>query len=239
MNPIKYFILCVFAFLVSCSKNEKPVALFTLDRYESGNLDHVFDFKNISLKANSFDWDFGDGTVSNTIAPAHKYKRHGRYLVSLTAINSEGKIDKYSQEVLCGTLWINEVSFDAEELNIESLIDSDNYLFYFFGTNFSDTNAVVGSVFASSYVSLQTIDLNMGIVAIDENNQLYNPGYVFRRVSSETINIDESFAEKGFFEEDFTAHTYETNVKGEPITRRVLGAGIIRLRFQLEVRDQY
>jgi hypothetical protein len=44
-------------------------------------------FVNNSLDANSFAWDFGDGSTSNAAAPEHAYDQPGIYTVTLTASN--------------------------------------------------------------------------------------------------------------------------------------------------------
>lgn len=51
---------------------------------------YTVQFKNNSTGANSFRWDFGDGTTSTAKEPAHIYTRPGRYSVALTAYNVSG-----------------------------------------------------------------------------------------------------------------------------------------------------
>lgn len=68
-------------------------AAMTLDITEySGCAPHVLStLSNLSVNANSYIWDFGDGTVINTTdhnPPAHAYNAQGTYTISLTAINS-------------------------------------------------------------------------------------------------------------------------------------------------------
>ena len=68
-------------------------AAMTLDITEySGCAPHdLSTLTNLSVNANSYIWDFGDGTVINTTSntpPPHQYLTEGTYTISLTAINS-------------------------------------------------------------------------------------------------------------------------------------------------------
>jgi cyclophilin family peptidyl-prolyl cis-trans isomerase len=42
-------------------------------------------FTNTSMKADSYEWDFGDGTTSTEVSPKHRYGHSGNYAVVLTA----------------------------------------------------------------------------------------------------------------------------------------------------------
>ena len=59
-------------------------AAFTFDN--AGDL--TVAFFNESTGADSFEWDFGDGTFSNTVNPVHVYDEAGTYTVTLTASNA-------------------------------------------------------------------------------------------------------------------------------------------------------
>lgn len=68
-------------------------AAMTLDITEySGCAPHdLSTLTNLSVNANSYIWDFGDGTVITTTSPTpppHQYLTQGNYTISLTAINS-------------------------------------------------------------------------------------------------------------------------------------------------------
>ncbi|UKN01467.1 PKD domain-containing protein [Paracrocinitomix mangrovi] len=68
-------------------------AAMTLDITEySGCAPHTMStLTNLSVNANSYVWDFGDGSVITTTSPtppAHAYTTAGTYTISLTAINS-------------------------------------------------------------------------------------------------------------------------------------------------------
>jgi len=46
---------------------------------------------NESTNAVSYLWDFGDGRTSNEKAPEISYKKAGTYILSMTAMNADGK----------------------------------------------------------------------------------------------------------------------------------------------------
>ena len=64
-----------------------PSPSFTADFLGNGE----FQFSNASNFANSFLWDFGDGTTSNELNPSHQYATSGTYTVILTAFNDCGQ----------------------------------------------------------------------------------------------------------------------------------------------------
>lgn len=63
--------------------HENPRALFEVYPKSAKNLKQVFKFINSSLNASRYLWEFGDGTTSTEINPAHIYPDSGRYSVSL------------------------------------------------------------------------------------------------------------------------------------------------------------
>ncbi|WP_316807562.1 PKD domain-containing protein [Pedobacter agri] len=69
---------------------EQPVVSFTADK-TSGCDGMVVKFKNSSLNAIGYVWDFGDGTTSNAIEPTHTFSGSGKsFTVTLTATNTLG-----------------------------------------------------------------------------------------------------------------------------------------------------
>jgi hypothetical protein len=61
----------------------------TVEGIEYGEVD----FTNLSDDAQAFNWDFGDGSVSNDTDPTHQYVASGQYPVVLSAENSYGCYD--------------------------------------------------------------------------------------------------------------------------------------------------
>lgn len=80
---IKLFIsLIVITLLSSCQK--QPLASFTISNNNITVGDTV-SFVNTSTDANSYIWNFGDGSKSTDANPTHVYTQQGSYIVSLTA----------------------------------------------------------------------------------------------------------------------------------------------------------
>ena len=82
MKQITLFLAAALA-LTSCAV--KPVANFstTASKFEAPA---EVAFTNSSLKAESYMWDFGDGTNSAEASPRHVYKHSGNYTVTLKAL---------------------------------------------------------------------------------------------------------------------------------------------------------
>jgi len=75
-------------------------------------------FNNQSLRANSYSWNFGDGSALNTqLSPTHTYSAAGMYIATLTATNSCGW-----QDVFSDTVWINTAPNAVNETRAEPLI---------------------------------------------------------------------------------------------------------------------
>jgi PKD repeat protein len=96
MKQISYFILSAALLLTSCEK--VPEAFFIVDKVEPEVGQEVF-FTNQSLNSESFEWDFGDGTLSNDPNPVHIYNATGIFQVELTAVSKTGTIDKAFQTI--------------------------------------------------------------------------------------------------------------------------------------------
>lgn len=77
--------LCSFMTLFSCVKLG-PAASF---RVHGNNDEMVVPYKatflNLSTNADSYEWDFGDGTKSTAFCPVHTYTVAGKYTITLTA----------------------------------------------------------------------------------------------------------------------------------------------------------
>jgi PKD repeat protein len=70
-------------------------------------------FTNTSTNADSYSWDFGDGSpVSTAESPSHTYATNGSYDVTLTATNSDGSKSS-TKEVIIGEIPV-VASFDYE-----------------------------------------------------------------------------------------------------------------------------
>lgn len=91
MKKIIYLSLVLPLILFSCEST--PEAHFYTDTTEP-EVGHDVIFTNDSQNSKRFEWDFGDGYISNDANPSHIYTGTGTYEVSLTAISKSGLNDK-------------------------------------------------------------------------------------------------------------------------------------------------
>ena len=77
--------------LLSCRKT--PQASFSTDNTEP-EVGQVVYFDNHSRSADSYEWDFGDGYVSDDVNPEHVFRASGTFEVTLTAKSGSGYTDK-------------------------------------------------------------------------------------------------------------------------------------------------
>ena len=114
---------------------ENPVAGFT-----SNIVDQTVTFTNTSTNANTYLWDFGDGSSSTLSNPTHTYVEDGIYLVNLIATGFCGS-DTTTTEVEIATLPEADFSFDplsgCEPLTVQftdlSSSNVDSYAWTFEG----------------------------------------------------------------------------------------------------------
>lgn len=67
-----------------------PNAHFTITGQDGFVKFNEIIFTNYSKNAQSYIWDFGDGSISNEENPSHQYNSASRYKVILTALNEIG-----------------------------------------------------------------------------------------------------------------------------------------------------
>ncbi len=70
--------------IVACSR---PVAQFSYQGQATAPAEIVFN--NESEKAETYEWDFGDGRSSEAISPSHRYRQSGNYIVRLKAVKDK------------------------------------------------------------------------------------------------------------------------------------------------------
>jgi len=93
MKKIFYLTVILSAFLLSCERT--PEAHFSIDKIEPEVGQEVF-FNNESHNAVEYEWDFGDGTISNVANPVHIFTGSGTFEVILTVYSGSGLSDKAS-----------------------------------------------------------------------------------------------------------------------------------------------
>jgi PKD repeat protein len=108
MKKIIYLSLVLPLLLFACES--MPEAQFSVDTIEPEVGQQVF-FTNESDNAVEFEWDFGDGFISNEVHPVHIYTGTGTFEVILTVYSHNGVSDKASItiEVMIPTLLEIEV----------------------------------------------------------------------------------------------------------------------------------
>lgn len=104
--------------LASCAV--KPVADFSVPTQKLVAPAEVT-FTNNSLKADSYEWDFGDGSpVSTEAAPKHRYMHSGNYTVTLKAIKgSKTVIKKQMIQVTAPERCLVEIETDFGTMTAE------------------------------------------------------------------------------------------------------------------------
>jgi chitodextrinase len=105
-----------------------PVASFVPDT--AGCTPLPVKFRNLSLNASTYTWDFGDKSYSDEKEPAHTYYVPGNYIVTLTVANYSGE-SKFRTIV---KVFQNPVSqfevYPTEVINNSQVVVFLNYSFY-------------------------------------------------------------------------------------------------------------
>ncbi|WP_258103562.1 PKD domain-containing protein [Marinoscillum sp. MHG1-6] len=78
---------------------EIPIANFTVDDVCLGLPITPVNLSSISSGDLQFHWDFGDGTISESISPEHSYTSPGVYTITLSVISSPGCMDQIKKDV--------------------------------------------------------------------------------------------------------------------------------------------
>lgn len=85
------FYLAAFVLMCACSSKNEPVVL----DYEILRLSPLmYQFSNHSTGCDSYRWDFGDGTWSESANAIHAYETTGTYTVTMTATANGARYNK-------------------------------------------------------------------------------------------------------------------------------------------------
>jgi PKD domain len=146
MKRIIYTLLALPLILISCQKS--PIASFSVDSGEMVVGQPVF-FTNTSHNSDRFEWDFGDGYISNESDPVHTFTSTGSFEVIMTAFAKGGHSDEtrltlnieiptlleievreyYSEDVIPGAsiiLYSSLTDWDAQSNSVvEGIADAD------------------------------------------------------------------------------------------------------------------
>ena len=132
MNVLKQPFLFWMALVLIAGACNRPVSKFILSQ-EKLEAPSTIKFINQSEKAETFLWDFGDGSTSDDINPTHRYVQSGSYTITLNASNGK-KIRKSEQmveiEKPSGSLVEIQTSFGnmLVKLYDETPLHRDNFL---------------------------------------------------------------------------------------------------------------
>ena len=102
LKNIKLLTVCLLVVsFIGCDEDDEAnlpevVAGFT---YTLDEETATVTFINISEEANSYEWDFGDGTSSKEINPIKTYTESGTYAVSMEASNVAGASEIFEDEI--------------------------------------------------------------------------------------------------------------------------------------------
>ncbi|GEM_PF-3533572 len=76
------------------------------------NDDYTFENLTTGQNITGYSWDFGDGYTSDLSEPSHLYTSGGTYHVSLTASNSDGCNNVFTQDVVVGHLPVPDFAYE-------------------------------------------------------------------------------------------------------------------------------
>jgi PKD repeat protein len=137
-----------------------PLPVLANFTYEQDSTNYqVVNFTSTSVGADSYSWDFGDGSSSTDMDPMHTYTADGTYTVTLTASNADGGSDVASMDIVIAAplaVAIRNPSFDDEPVKNDNRIVWRN----------TDLETDADTYFGSSDYMLQiTTSVNSGSYA--------------------------------------------------------------------------
>ena len=105
-------------------------AFFSYDHYEDDPLEvHFFDHSVGNIT--DWEWDFGDGTVSNIRNPVHTYVQSGEYLVCLKVENSDTTAN--CLHFVCETMILDDSVHCEADFSV--IADSSSHVMYQYSFN--------------------------------------------------------------------------------------------------------
>jgi PKD repeat protein len=171
MKKLFYLPILLSVILISCESN--PEAGFFYDETEPEVGQKVL-FTNDSHNADRFEWDFGDGTMTDEPNPVHIFNSTGSFEVTLTAISSSGLEDiaVATINVLVLTLLVIEVV----EYYDEYVVPDASVILYPTLTDWEDETDKVMEGFTDSYGTAVFANLDPYVYYVDvweENHNNY------------------------------------------------------------------
>ena len=186
MKNIVYLTIAAAIVFTACKKKDEhpaPSACFTVDKVESTDLSHTFNFTNCSGNYSTSSWDFGDGHSSSDENPSHHFTNVGIYTVTLTASNSDGVTSTNTRTITLGHYTLTKIIYNK-------LNPAVNFPKHAFLAKYASSSMVYNNDAAVNNTSQIPFTVNLA------DNPLYDNHYSFTY---------------GFTENDFAGHTYTLN----------------------------
>jgi hypothetical protein len=98
----------------------QPISDFNTSNTLLEPFENVY-FTNLSTDADSYTWDFGDGSISYDANPTHSYTSEGSYYVTLRADRNNGKSDVSSITI---DVYFTKLEVTVAEWNINYYYDN-------------------------------------------------------------------------------------------------------------------
>jgi len=138
MKRIIYLFLLLPLLLISCEKT--PIASFFTDTNDPV-VGMPVAFSNNSHNSDKFEWDFGDGYISDEVNPVHTFTATGSFDVTLTATSKSGLSDKaiLTLNIAIPTL----LEIEVREYYSEDVVPNASIILY---PSLNDWNAQTNSV---------------------------------------------------------------------------------------------
>ena len=159
----------------------RPDASFNY-QYLDGN--DLYFFEPLNNDAVSYDWDFGDGVISNQISLEHQYQTNGQYLVQLEVTDSIGCSNIDSTAIHVNTVGIEKIkilSFPNPFVNVITIVSDQSV----FGSRI-DICDIHGRPLKSfkinqSIISLDLSDFSSGLYIIQSSDGMVRELKIIKR----------------------------------------------------------
>ena len=200
MNYRILFVILVGLILISCKK-VIPVASFTFSP-NSPEVGEVVTFTNQSEDASSSDWDFGDGTSSQSDNPTHIYTDDGDFSVELKATSEDGSNSISQSITVTHPLPVADFSMDmstapaGEDITFTNL--SENATSYSWDFGDGTTSSIANPTHDWEDVGIYTVQLTAtgpgGTDDISKDVTIIIPTNIFPGVGVRDIELVETWA---------------------------------------------
>lgn len=129
-QPTPQYVLAALGLLLAAACS-RPVAQFSYEGEMTAPAE--INFENQSEEADTYEWDFGDGTTSSEVSPKHRYRHSGNYTVRLKAMkDKKSRVIEEQVQVLAPDKCLVEIETPFGNMLVE-LFDAtpehrDNFL---------------------------------------------------------------------------------------------------------------